>query len=299
MRLMKQFLKRCGVIATVGTLCALTLSSCCNVADIGAPAPPTTTKAPKTTTTVTTTVATTAPTTLATTAGTTATTSTPPAVQTVTERRSPGVTYFVPKSDAVSPSFFSDAVIIGDSITLKLNYYNIAHNCFPSATFLASGSLGVSNAMWDLNRSDAVHPSYQGQTVTVSDGVARSGAKKVYLMLGTNDIGLYGVDGTLENFKVLADAILKQSPNVTMYIQSVTPIYGSLGGLTNDKINEYNQKLSAYCQQKGWYFVDVASVLRNDSGSLPLEYCSDPSGMGIHFTDTACQLWADYLYTHT
>ena len=84
-----------------------------------------------------------------------------------------------------------------------------------------------------------------------------------------------------------------------MYIQSVTPIYDSLGSLSNERINEYNQKLSAYCKEKGWKFVDVASVLRNDSGSLPLEYCSDPDGMGIHFTDTACQLWADYLYTHT
>ncbi len=275
-----------------GVLAAVSLTGCYNVADIGAPvAPTTTTKA--TTTTATTTTATDAETT------TTAPTAAPPAMQTVTERRSPGVTYFVPASAAVSPDFFGDAVIIGDSITLKLSYYNIAHNSFPGATFLASGSLGVANAMWDINRADAVHPSYQGQTVTVADGVARSGAKKVYLMLGANDLGMYGVDGTLENFQKLTDEILAKSPQVTMYIQSVTPIYDSLGSLSNERINEYNQKLSAYCEKKGWKFVDVASVLRGDNGALPPEYCSDPDGMGIHFTDTACGLWADYLYTHT
>lgn len=277
----------------IGVLLSLVLlTSCQNVAQIGAPAPVTTTSAVATTTTA-------AAVTEATTAPTQGTTAAAPTVNLPTEIRSNGVTWFVPASEAVSPDFFSDAVFVGDSISLKLSYYNIAHNCFPSAAFLTSGSLGVANAMWDLYREDAVHPSYQGQTVTVVDGVARSGASKVYFMLGTNDLGLYGVDATLENFKKLTADILKTSPNVTFYIQSVTPIYDTLGSLTNATINEYNAKLSAYCREQNWYFVDVASVLRNEAGSLPLEYCSDPDSMGIHFTDTACQIWADYLYTHT
>lgn len=293
---MKPSVKRLFLPLVCGALATVTLTSCYNVADIGTPIP---TEATTVTTDATTVPSASTATTAATTLGTTAPTAAPPAVQTVTERRSPGVTYFVPASAAVSPDFFRDAVIVGDSITLKLSYYNIAHSTFPGATFLTSGSLGVTNAMWDLNREDAVHPSYQGQTVTVVDGIARSGAKKVYLMLGTNDLGMYGVDGTLENFKILTDKIVSENPQVTMYIQSVTPIYDTLGSLTNERINDYNKKLSEYCREKGWYFVDVASVLRNDSGSLPSEYCSDPDSMGIHFTDTACQLWADYLYTHT
>ena len=42
-----------------------------------------------------------------------------------------------------------------------------------------------------------------------------------------------------------------------------------------------------------------AVVTGDGEGYLPTAYCSDPQGMGIHFTDTACQVWIDYLRTHT
>lgn len=283
-------------------LCAATLCSCTNVADIGKPV----SGDPTATTTVTTTETTAqTTTTVATTAQTTAAdadTDTTSAVDTTpaaSEIRTPGVSYFVPESAAASSSYFDDVVFVGDSVSLKLMYYDIANSCLSSAAWLTSGSLGVANCMWDLNRADAVHPSYQGQKVTVVDGIAKTGKGKVYLMLGMNDIGLYGVDGTFENFKTLTDKILAASPNVTMYIQSVTPMVGSMGSLNNDNINKYNALISEYCRQKGWYFIDVASVMRDDNGYLRYSYCSDPDGMGIHFTDTACQLWVDYLYTHT
>ena len=53
-------------------------------------------------------------------------------------------------------------------------------------------------------------------------------------------------------------------------------------------------------QRRGWYFVDVASVMYTEDGnSLIPEYCSDPDDMGLHFTEAGCEAWVDYLYTHT
>ncbi len=215
------------------------------------------------------------------------------------EQRSPNVTWFVPASAAVDPSFFDDAVFVGDSVSLKLTNYHLSTAALGNAAFLTSGSLGVANAMWDLHREDAVHPSYQGETVTVVDGIAKTGREKVYFMLGINDLGLYGVEETFENFKLLTDDILRTSPDVTMYIQSVTPMLEDFTDLTNARINEYNALVSEYCREKGWYFVDVASVLRDANGCLPYDYCSDPDNMGIHFNDLACEIWVDYLRTHT
>ncbi len=279
--------------AVTALLCAVvfltTFTACQNVSQIGVPADPTVT-----TTTIdrnaTTTVAPTVPTT---------TTAVQVMVPSSDEPHSAGIDYFVPSSAAVPPSFFDDAVIVGDSITLKLSYYNIAHNTFSNAAFLTAGSLGVANALWDLNRSDAVHPSYQGQTVRVPEGIAATGCSKAYIMLGTNDLGLYGVEDTIKNFETLTDQIRAAAPGVKLYVQSLTPIYKERGDLTNDAINRYNALLSEFCREKGFYYVDVAYALRGDNGFLPLEYCSDPDSMGIHFTDTACQIWADYLYTHT
>ncbi|MBR5133972.1 MAG: hypothetical protein IKV35_00060, partial [Clostridia bacterium] len=215
------------------------------------------------------------------------------------ESRSPNVTYYVKKTQPVDITYFEDVVFVGDSVSLKLTNYHYSTDCLGDALFLTSGSLGVANSMWDLNNPDAVHPTLRGEKVTVVDGIAKSGCSKVYLMLGINDVGLYGVDGTFENFKTLTAKILEKSPNVTLYIQSVTPLHEDYYNVTNARVNEYNALISEYCREKGWYFVDVASVLRDENGKLPRNYCSDPDGMGIHFTDTACQKWVEYLFSHT
>lgn len=49
------------------------------------------------------------------------------------------------------------------------------------------------------------------------------------------------------------------------------------------------------CQKSGYHYIDVAEVLRDNSGYLASEYCSDPDIMGIHMTDLASQVWLGYL----
>ena len=56
-----------------------------------------------------------------------------------------------------------------------------------------------------------------------------------------------------------------------------------------------DEKLEQMCQENGWKYLDVASVLKDDNGCLPPEYCSDPDAQGIHFTDEACDIWINYL----
>lgn len=293
---MKAISLRRGLAVLTAAL-TLALAGCTNVAPVDVTDTPTTTAAATdTATTVPTSAPTAAPTDIPT-EPTDAPISEP--VDLPDESRSPDVTWYVSASAAVDASFFDDAVFVGDSVSLKLTNYHLSTAALGNAAFLTSGSLGVANAMWDLNREDAVHPSYQGETVTVVDGIAKTGRQKVYLMLGINDLGLYGVEGTVENFKTLTADILAKSPDVTLYIQSVTPLYDDYGSLTNAKVNEYNALISEYCREQGWYFVDVASVLRDANGKLPLDYCSDPDNMGIHFTDLACEIWVDYLRTHT
>ncbi len=253
-----------------------------------------------TTTTVRTTVnrttTTTAPTT--TTVPTTTTTNIYDALNIPDEDRTPGVTYFAPPTARADKSYFDNVVFIGDSVTAKLMFYNIATAELGNAQWLASSSLGLRNSLWALDDPDAVHPSYQGEKVTVPDGVAKTGCKKVYLMLGVNDLSWNSPEGAVNDLLTLTGNILAKTPDATFVIQSVTPMYKETPNLTNRKIDEYNLAVSELCREKGWQFLDVASVLRDDKGCLPKDYCSDPDTMGIHFTNVACQKWVEYLYTH-
>ena len=48
-----------------------------------------------------------------------------------------------------------------------------------------------------------------------------------------------------------------------------------------------------------WTPLSAGASLRDEEGYLPEAYCSDPEDQGIHFTDLACGIWIEYLYTHT
>lgn len=212
----------------------------------------------------------------------------------------------VPKNTAVTGSWFDDAVFVGDSVSLKLSYYEASVDRLGKAQFLVAGSLSSTNALWDVNRSNAVHPKYKGKKQKVEDSISQMSVKKVYIMLGMNDINAVGINGSVKNFEKLCNNILEKSPNVQIYVQSVTPMASSSnvasskeGRLNNKSIYEYNTKLAQLAQNRGWYFINVSEVMFDDNGYLKNEYCSDLNSMGIHFTNAGCTAWIDYLLTHT
>lgn len=204
-----------------------------------------------------------------------------------------------PKTGAgVDAAWFDDAVFVGDSVTLKLSYYCEDHpEALSDTQFFCAGSLSYTNALWPLDDPDAVHPYYQGQTYLTENCAKVTGAKKVFIMLGMNDIGLSGVDGAMENANTLIGNIKKNSPDVTFYIESVTPMIPSAEGdvLNNTKIRELDERLEQFANENGYQYLDLYHALADEDGCLPLEYCGDPDGQGIHFTDEACELWVQYL----
>lgn len=203
--------------------------------------------------------------------------------------------------DSADWSWFDDAVFVGDSVSYKLQNYVIVQRrsdpgFFGGAQFLTSLSLGSGNALWEVS-DQSVHPTYQGEKMRLERSVPLTGAKKVYMMLGMNDIAVYGIGGAIENYCRLMDLILENAPGVEFYIQSVTPICQGCerGSLNNANLAQYNAALERMCRDRGIHFVDVAQVMRDANGYLPRKYCIDPDEMGIHVTDLACRMWLGYL----
>lgn len=199
----------------------------------------------------------------------------------------------------VDASYFNDVAFVGDSVSYKLELYAMKTGDLGSAQFFTAGSLGANNALWTIDNPEAVHPSYRGEVMLIEDCIANSGANKVYIMFGMNDLAIYGIDTTIESYKTLVANILAKSPDVEIIIQSMTPMTDTsniMGDyLNNDVIREYNVALQTMCEEMGWGFVDVASVMYDDAGNLIREYCSDPDQMGVHFEDAGCEEWIEYL----
>ncbi len=207
---------------------------------------------------------------------------------------------FVMESSPVSDSFFDNAVFIGDSISVKLQFYNKETSALGNAKFLCAESLSPMSALKDVS-DESIHPSFRGKKVKPADGVLMSGAQKVYIMLGMNGIAI-DFNRSFESTKMLIEEILLKSPESVIFVQSVTPITFKSSRADEDlnvnSINAYNEQLSRICSENGWYYLDVASALKDENGYLKSAFCSDDTGMGIHFNDVGADIWVNYLKTH-
>lgn len=208
---------------------------------------------------------------------------------------------YVYQSEKVDKSYFDNVLFIGDSVTNMLKLNNDTYGLLGNAKFFASTGLGYGNSLWDLDYKYSVFPTYRGDTMLIEDAVVEIGLPKVYIMFGMNDIGVFGIDKSIENMKKLTERILEKSPDVQIYIQSVTPIIEGKerDDLNNEFIKEFNKRLCACCEELGFYFINVYEALSDKNGYMIKDYCGDIDYMGMHPSNDGCKAWIEYLLTHT
>lgn len=222
--------------------------------------------------------------------------------QTEAEPTPPPFDPLVPQSEAVDPAWFQDAAFVGDSVSVMLETYNSSTSRIGTPAFFCSVSLSQNNALsYEAgNQRLPEYPKGSGQHPRLEDGVAASGAKKVYIMLGMNCIA-GGVDKACQDLVTLVNGILEKSPEASILVQSVTPMTADSPradkSLNNTTIQEFNTKMQTVCQENEWYFVNVAEAVSDEAGYLRADFSGD-TAMGIHFNYNGAAAWADYLLTH-
>lgn len=207
----------------------------------------------------------------------------------------------------VTDDYFDDAVFIGDSISYGLNLYVTGRraegeNLLGKGVFLTSGSLSYANSLWDVS-DESVHPTYNGEKMKLESAIEMIQPKKVYILLGTNDVALYGVEQTIVNADTEISRILEADPQAEIFIMSTTPKYSPAevevdGELNNSSIDQLNVAMREFADEKGYNFLNIAPMFKDETGGLAADYCSDKESMGIHFTYSAYDMWLDFLYTY-
>ena len=190
---------------------------------------------------------------------------------------------------ATPTDFFDDAAFIGDSITLGLRNFNQQYGWLGNATILCQGSYSVAHAV-----NNTMYLSFRGEEMTPQDALKACGVNKVFILLGMNDIALHGVDKSIENWGKLVENIRSTCPEITIYIQSGTPIYtpGQIGGLNNERMDEYNRRLQIFAQENGCIYLDVGTAMKDETNGMAAKYTSDNY---VHLTVAAGALWVEQL----
>ncbi|MGN0507218.1 MAG: GDSL-type esterase/lipase family protein [Lachnospiraceae bacterium] len=197
------------------------------------------------------------------------------------------------KDDFNAADFFKDTVFAGDSV-LSLFYWRVPYydkETFGGSDFLVAVSYSAREA---LKENSDLHPIYKGEQQPIWESMKLMNPKRVMLFFGLNDIGVNGVDGFIENYKKLIANIQAAVPETKIYIISITPMRADCEGpgLTNAKITEANGKIQEYCLENGMGYIDVATMLMDETGALNTEY-SD--GTNVHLTKEAYLMWKDVL----
>ena len=195
-----------------------------------------------------------------------------------------------PVVDQWPDTFYDDAAFVGDSIT-----YTLWHTAgktegeLLNSLFLVRGGTSLNGFL--LNYKNIY---YQGVEMRLEDAVAASGVKKVFFMMGQNDLGYKSIEDTMENWDILLGRILEKSPEAKIYIQSLVPEWNEdhSDNSKNEKIDLYNQVLWTYCQEKGYYFVDIAPFIEDHLNKMASVYSMDHS---IHINYDGTGVWMQAL----
>lgn len=189
-------------------------------------------------------------------------------------------------------AYFDDAVFVGDSITESLRNSCIAlqrddEDFMGNAQFLAAVSMSVRMASSDSRTL----LQYRGNAVSVTEGLLKMGAGRVFIMLGVNDYAGKYPDATLAYFDTLIDAIQEKCERIEIVIQSVTPVtkrFCQERRITIEEWNGFNVLLEQLCEEKGVQFLSFAELLMDAEGYL----ADDMTGDGMfHLTPAANAVW--------
>lgn len=134
-----------------------------------------------------------------------------------------------------------------------------------------------------------------GNKVTLLQDMKGKDIKRVYIMLGVNELGWSYPQIFKSKYKELINEIKKVKPDAQIYVQSIIPVTKAKDKsdkyFNNTRIKQYNQLIKEVAKEENVKYLDVQTALVNSEGYLPEETSPD----GIHIGAKYCEKWLEYL----
>lgn len=181
--------------------------------------------------------------------------------------------------------YFDDAVFIGDSISYIMFQYETKHGHLGTPMFLVRGGTSLNGFVRYYKNI-----YYQGKEMKIEEAVAACGAKKIFIMLGNNDLHYRTLEETMGSWDIMLERILELSPDAEIYIQSCIHEWTEMssGNSINYTINDYNDLLIQYCEDNGYHYVDIQQYVTDHTNRMAEVYSLDHE---IHLGEEGCIMW--------
>ncbi|MDR2043711.1 MAG: GDSL-type esterase/lipase family protein [Clostridium sp.] len=211
-----------------------------------------------------------------------------PGEETLTARSPEEAEYVYSEDD-----YFADAVFIGDSRTVGLYEYG---GLAEIATFYATSGLTV-YSLFDT-KVEAEEGASKGKK-TIEEALRERQFAKIYLMVGINEMGRGTVDTFLEKYREVVARLRELSPDAVIFLQGILKVTAARSDkgdyIHNPGIEARNQGIAGLADYVKIYYLDVNSVICDDTGGMNPSYTFD----GVHLKAKYILLWKDFLKEHT
>jgi lysophospholipase L1-like esterase len=204
-------------------------------------------------------------------------------------RKDPSERVTVPEIEEPServndPDYFSDALFIGDSLTVGLS----SAGKIEGATYFAKTSMSPSSAL----KSTA--ETITDKKITLTQYLTNHKFGKIYILLGINGMGSQ-LSKSQSAYKKLLETILTLQPDAIIIIQSVFHVTAkksaSSPSFRNSVIEAYNDMLKGFVDSKTIFFLDTEGIFDDDTGCMRADWSRD----GVHIYMKYYKIWKEVI----
>ena len=166
-------------------------------------------------------------------------------------------------------------IFLGDSITEGANWQELLNN--PK---VINRGIGGDTTSGVLNRIDEV---------------IRHHAEKIFICIGTNDIGQdIATEKIMSNYALILDALKERSSKTEIFVQSILPVNIAKNAVfrhNNKGILAVNEQLEMLCSARHIKYIDLHTQFVNSEGKLKKAYTND----GLHLLGNAYLKWVEII----
>ncbi len=185
-------------------------------------------------------------------------------------------------------TYFNHCVFLGDSRTVAMSGYGYV----PEDSTLAQ--VGLSH----MSAESTIYTFSSGLQYNFKDYVMTHQADVIYISYGVNGMN-YSVEEQYKSaYRKLVEDVMFYAPGSDIVIQSIWPVregYAMTGQIDNNMIDYYNEFLLELAEEKGIYYLDTQSVLKDEYNTMKAEY---NSGDGLHYSEAGYEAAMGYLLSH-
>ncbi len=116
--------------------------------------------------------------------------------------------------------------------------------------------------------------------------------------MGVNGISFMDEEYFVAEYTAMVEGLVAASPDTKIMLSSLYPVahsYENQSDINNEKIDAANAWIYNIAEEQGLRYIDIASTLRGEDGSLP-EHLH--IGDGLHLTSEGYELVLEYVKNH-